>query len=79
MSGEQPAWEYRLIEAGDEVTLETLGAQGWEVVATGSGITPSGAGFVLKRPRLGFRERVTLDQKRHVYASRGVALPEERR
>ncbi len=79
MDGEHPGWHYRLIDAYDDSTLSSLGAQGWEVVATGPGTSRSGARLCLKRARPTFRERVTLDQKRHVYAAHGIPLPEGER
>lgn len=75
MSGEQPGWEYRWLDATDDARLASLGARGWEVVATSADTTR----LLLKRARPTFRERVTLDQKRHVYRSAGFALPEDDR
>lgn len=77
MSGEDPGWDYLWLDASNEGELDALGAHGWEIVLS----VPDADGdrFCLKRPRLTFRERVTLDQKRHVYAARGVALPEVER
>jgi hypothetical protein len=77
MSGEHPTWEYRWLDAADEGELDRLGARGWEIAATLPGAT--GTRLCLKRQGPGFRERVTLDQKRHVYATFGVALPEDER
>ncbi len=79
MSGEDPGWDYHWLDWKDEEGLIALGAHGWELAATLPGVSGEPGGrLCLKRPRPSFRERVTLDQKRHVYASRGVALPEER-
>lgn len=78
MSGEDPGWDYRLLDLSNEAELDRLGAEGWEIVAT----TPGTAGsfrLCLKRPRPTLRERVTLDQKRRVYAEHGIPLPEGER
>lgn len=77
MNGEEPGWEYHWLDAGDDGQVAALGAKGWELAATVPGA--AGGRLCLKRPRPTFRERVTLDQKRHVYTSRGVALPEDER
>jgi hypothetical protein len=61
-SDEHPTWEYRVAPHLDETALNELGLDGWELVAV------AGETFYLKRSRLGFRERVTLDQKRRYYA-----------
>jgi hypothetical protein len=61
-------WEYLTVaeqEAGD---LNPLGAEGWELVGVNSGR------LYFKRPLPSFRERVTLDQKRHVYGQFGFPL-----
>ena len=75
MSGEQPGWDYRWLDPADEWRLTNLGEQGWEVVTASAGAPR----LLLRRAKPSFRERVTLDQKRHVYASAGVALPEDDR
>jgi hypothetical protein len=54
-------WEYRTETAPDVEKLNQLGSEGWELVGIDNGI------FYLKRPGLNFRDRVTLDQKRHYY------------
>lgn len=73
MSTTHQSWEYRCIPANDDAALAQLGQEGWELV----GFAPSGDGpqLYLKRPALDFRERVTMDQKRHVYTSFGRQLP----
>ncbi len=73
MSTSDQAWEYRQIPAQNEAALDELGRAGWELV----GAVPSDDGprLYLKRPALDFRERVTLDQKRAVYARFGRPLP----
>ncbi len=69
MAGERHpvAWEYAVASDPDEVGLNALGADGWELVA----VTARGDATraFLKRPALGFRERVTLEQ-RAAYLSR---------
>jgi hypothetical protein len=65
-------WEYLAIaeqEAGD---LNALGEQGWELVGVNDGR------LYFKRPAMSFRERVTLDQKRHYYGLLGVPFEGER-
>ena len=54
-------WEYRAEPAPGIGHLNELGARGWELVGIEDGV------FYLKRPALNFRDRVTLDQKRHYY------------
>ena len=65
------AWEYRVAADLNEAHLNDLGAAGWELVGVENGM------FYLKRPRLSFREQVTLDQKRRYYALWNVAADEE--
>ena len=63
-------WEYLTIPETERDRLRELGAEGWELVAAGAG---SGEpALYLKRPAPSFRERVTLDQRREVYRSRGL-------
>ena len=73
MSGEQPSWDYQWLDAREESRLASLGERGWEVVAASA----DASRLLLKRAKPAFRERVTLDQKRHVYRSAGVAFPED--
>jgi hypothetical protein len=64
MSGEQATWEYR---TGTELApgeLDELGRTGWELVSV------ENRTFYLKRPRLTFRERVTLEQRERYFAHR---------
>jgi hypothetical protein len=55
-------WEYRVASDLDEIALNGLGGEGWELVGINRGA------FYLKRPELSFRERVTLEQKQRYYA-----------
>ncbi len=75
MSGEAPTWEYHAVDALDPaLDLDALGRDGWELVAA---LERRGAPTLyFKRPGHDFRERVTLDQKRRLYAERGLPLPE---
>lgn len=58
---DHPTWEYRIAPDLTEADLNRLGGEGWDLVAVGAdGAIPV---FYLKRPRLDFREQVTLDQK----------------
>ena len=66
-------WEYKIERSPDEATLNDLGSQGWDVVATLE--TPDAV--VLKRPALDFREQVTLDQRRRYFGYWGLDAPEE--
>jgi hypothetical protein len=75
MIGEQPGWEYYWLDAADEARLASLGERGWEVV----GVSAGSPRLLLRRSKPTFRERVTLDQKRHVYQSAGIVLPEDER
>lgn len=63
-------WEYR--KSHDEAQLEALGREGWELVAVLPGEAGTSATFYLKRLAPGFREQVTLDQKRHYYNLMGI-------
>lgn len=62
MHGEQPGWEYLRLDQADaqHADLNALGANGWELASGGDVL-------IFKRRAPGFRERVTLDQKRAVY------------
>jgi len=67
MSHDHPGWEYRLFEAiGSQSidALNTLGAEGWELVTIEQGQA------ILKRPKPDLREIVTADQKTRVFAAR---------
>lgn len=64
---EQRTWEYRTGAGLDVDGLNALGAEGWELVAVQDGA------FYLKRPGLGFKERVTLEQRAHYFAGRAKA------
>ena len=59
---EHQTWEYRVTTDPTDEELETLGRNGWELVAV------SGGSCYFKRPRLSFREQVTLEQKQRYYA-----------
>ena len=73
MSGE--TWEYRTVDALDpELDLDRLGCDGWELVT--AVLAGDERLLYFKRLRPSFRERVTLDQKRQVYARHGLALPD---
>ncbi len=59
-----------------EDQLAELGRQGWELVAVL--LTTNGsAQCYLKRSAISFRDRVTEEQKRRYYASRGLIPSEE--
>ncbi len=73
MSGETQAWEY-LTAAGDRTPdLAALGRAGWELVATAGEARGT---LYFRRPGLSFRERVTLEQRRHVYEQAGRIPPQ---
>lgn len=81
MSHATATWEYRTLDALDPALdpapdLDRLGREGWELVT--ASLTAAGGGHVLyfKRPAPSLRERVTLDQRREVYARAGLALPD---
>lgn len=77
LGSETRTWDYRMLDAlGPAPDLEALGRDGWELVGVGAGATQSGHALYFKRPAPGLRERVTLDQKREVYARAGLALPD---
>jgi hypothetical protein len=65
-------WEYNVVDLdNDDPRLHTLGRGGWELVAAERGA------LYFRRPRLSFRDRVTLEQKHAIYRSRGIAIPED--
>ena len=77
MAGDGAGWEYRTADGLDPaLDLDGLGREGWELVAAGAGAGGEGRVLYFKRPAPGLRERVTLDQKRRVYAAAGLALPD---
>jgi hypothetical protein len=63
-------WEYLTIGEAERDALPALGREGWELVAVGG--TAAAPILYLKRPALGFRERVTLDQRQAYYAAGGI-------
>ncbi len=67
------AWEYR-VHRGElsQASLDELGREGWELVAVGD--QPSGTIAYLKRPALGFKEQVTLEQREKYARMRGERL-----
>lgn len=66
---EHPNWEYRIVDEIDESQLNAMGNEGWELVGVSGALSTRS---YLKRQVLGFREQVTLDQKRRYYDERGV-------
>jgi hypothetical protein len=68
-------WEYHKTSGDGE--LEALGQEGWELVAVVPSMNDGEATFYFKRPAHDFRERVTLDQKRHYYGLMGITPREE--
>jgi hypothetical protein len=64
-------WEYLTLIERDDTDLNALGAEGWELTGV------SGMKLYFKRPATSFRERVTLDQKRHYYGMLGVQLADQ--
>jgi hypothetical protein len=68
---ERTGWEYRTVQHVDAEEMEELGREGWELASVfGSSDVPQ---LIFRRPRLSFREQVTLEQKRRYYALWGVA------
>lgn len=70
-------WEYRVRSEPDEPGLNALGADGWELVAV-TAVGGETTAF-LKRPRLAFREAVTLDQRADYLARFAPELLENER
>jgi len=78
MAGATPTqtWEYRSLDAvapTASTDLAALGRAGWEVV--GALDVRGVPTLFLKRPEPDFRERVTLEQRRGVYAARALPPP----
>lgn len=69
------AWEYKVLTLPNEATLNALGEEEWEIAGAAEGFV------YLKRPRPGFRDQVTLDQKQRYYAqwAQDASLDEEDR
>lgn len=63
-------WEYLIIPQAEHERLHDLGRDGWELVA--ASVSGSEPVLYLKRPRTGFRERVTIDQRESYYRTRGL-------
>ncbi len=77
MVGDWSGWEYRTADGLDPtLDLDALGREGWELVAAVAAAGGEDRVLYFKRPAPTFRERVTLDQKRRVYAVVGMALPD---
>ncbi len=68
MSRETQTWEYLTAAADPAPDLAALGRDGWELVTTTR--DPRGT-LYFRRPGLNFRERVTMEQRRHVYEQAG--------
>jgi hypothetical protein len=64
-------WEYLVVAENEAEDLKALGEQGWELAGVSDGR------LYFKRPVASFRDRVTLDQKRHYYGQLGVPLSTE--
>ena len=66
-------WEYQ-VHRGEisEDRLNYLGKDGWELVAVTE--QPPGLTAYLKRPRLGFKEQVTIEQREQYARLRGESL-----
>jgi hypothetical protein len=73
-----PVWEYLILPEAERERLHDLGREGWELVAAGG--DPADRQLYLKRPGQGLRERVTLEQRAHYFATIGqeeVDRPED--
>lgn len=68
---EAATWEYLSLPESERDRLADLGREGWELAAAAP--ADGETRLYLKRPCLGLRERVTLEQRSRVYASRGLA------
>lgn len=66
-------WEYQVFRGEiSQGRLDDLGREGWELVAVSE--QPSGTTAYLKRPLLGFKEQVTLEQREKYARMRGKRL-----
>jgi hypothetical protein len=59
-------WEYLILKRPGASRLNELGRDGWELVAVTR--ADDGVELYLKRPLPGFREQITLDQRRSYVA-----------
>ena len=67
-------WEYRVLTgAPSQRQLDDLGRDGWELVSVSYG-PDGGPATYLKRPALGFKEQVTLEQREKYARLRGDTL-----
>jgi hypothetical protein len=64
------SWEYLTLPETERHRLPRLGAEGWELVATGG--DPDERVLYLKRPAQSLSARVTTEQRNRYYASRGL-------
>lgn len=69
---QHPVWNYRVIDDVTESSLNALGEDGWEIVASIGTLR-----VIAKRPALDFREQVTLDQRRRYFGYLGLNEPDE--
>jgi hypothetical protein len=68
---ERTTWEYRRTGPLSNAELNELGADAWELVGVAAGE------LYFKRPGMSFKERVTLEQRAHYYASLDAPALEE--
>jgi hypothetical protein len=66
-AAEHVTWEYRRTGLLSEPELNELGGDGWELTGVSTGE------LFFKRPRLSFKERVTLEQRERYYATINAA------
>lgn len=71
------AWEHLVLREGEGTAdeLARLGAEGWELVAVVPTRVAGDDRLYLKRLAPDLRRRVTLDQRRALFAARALAEP----
>lgn len=65
------AWEYTILSRNALASLNSLGAEGWQMITD---TKDPDTDFILKRPKRTFQEQVTLDQRKRYFAEWGIDI-----